>query len=422
MTSPSSARHKRGRTAVYNSRILSSHFAARILLGILVLCHGFPAHSQDLASLEDKFAEKIISVTGPGPLSLEVENHSSLNQAEVEAVQRGLVAGLANFGGRVVNGDPAAAAVRVSLSEDLRNYVWIAEIRPGASDSSVAIISTPRLKMNVSPLEGGSLAIRKTLLWSSQDQILDVAEIAANPARVVVLYPEQVTIYQSQGGKWQAEQSVAVAHSQPWPRDLRGRLAPRKDRLFDAYLPGVFCQSTSSLPLGVTCRQSDDPWPLGGEQLPLSGFFAPAKNYFTGALSPGIGTQRSAPAFYSAAAAPRSPVPLWLFAAVDGSVHLLDGTADQTTISGWGSDIASVRSGCGSGWQVLASSPNGADDAVRAFEIRDRETVPATQPVSLSGSVSALWPASDGTSAIAVSHNREMGTYEAYRLTITCGQ
>jgi hypothetical protein len=103
-------------------------------------------------------------------------------------------------------------------------------------------------------------------------------------------------------------------------------------------------------------------------------------------------------------------------------VHLLDGTTDQAAISGWGSDIASVHSGCGSGWQVLTSSPNGADDAVRAFEIHDRETVPATQPVSLNGSVSALWTASDGASAIAVSHNREMGTYEAYRLTITCGQ
>ena len=422
MTSPANTKPKRGRTAVYNSRILSFHFAARTLLGVLVLCHGISGHSEDLASLEDKFAEKIISVTGSGSLSLEVANHSSLNQAEVESVQRGLVAAIASFGGRVVNSDPAAAAVRVSLSEDLRNYVWIAEIKQVASESSVAMISMPRLKMHVSPLEGGSLVIRKTLLWSSQDQILDVAEIAGNPARVVVLYPEQVTIYQSQGDKWQADQSLPVAHSQPWPRDLRGRLALRNDRLFDAYLPGVFCQRTSSLPLTVTCRQSDDPWPLGSEQFLLSGFFTPAKNYFTGALSPGIGTQQSAPAFYSAAAIPRSRVPLWLFAAVDGSVHLLDGETDQATISGWGSDIATLRSGCGSGWQVLATSPNGADDAVRAFEIRDREAVSATQPVTLSGSVRALWAAPDGASAVAVSHNREMGTYEAYRLTITCGQ
>lgn len=422
MTRHSSTAQKRGGGAVYNLPILSFHTAARILLGLLVLWPGFPAHAEDLAPLEDKFAEKIISVTGPGALMLEVTNHSSLNQAEVDNVQRGLLAALASWGGKVVTGDQATATVRVSLSEDLRNYVWIAEIKQAVNETSLTMISAPRLKLTVSTLEGAALTIRKTLLWSSEDRILDVADVGGNPPRVVVLYPEQITIYESRGGKWQAEQSLAVTHPQPWPRDLRGRLALRKDRLLDAYLPGVFCQSAGSSPLGISCRQSDDPWPLGSDPFLLSGFFTPAKNYFTGALSPGIGAQRSAPAFYSAAAIPRNTYPLWLLAAVDGSVLLLDGATEQTTSSGWGSDIASVHSGCGSGWQVLASSPNSVDDAVRAFEMSDHEAIPATQPVSLSGSISALWTATDGTSAIAVSRNREMGTYEAYRLTITCGQ
>ena len=132
----------------------------------------------------------------------------------------------------------AAATVRVSLSEDLRNYVWIAEIKQAANESSVAMISAPRLKFNASPLEGAALAVRRTLLWSSEDRILDVEEISGG--HLLVLYPEQVTLYKSQGGKWQAEQSLAVTHAQPWPRDLRGRVVPRKDHLFDAYLPGVF--------------------------------------------------------------------------------------------------------------------------------------------------------------------------------------
>lgn len=415
---------KTGRSAgpVYNSRILSFHLASRILLGILVLWHAVPMHADDLAFLEDKFAEKIISVIGPGALAVEVTNHSSLNRGEIEGVQRGLLAALASFGARFVSGDQAAATVRISLSEDLRNYVWIAEIKPAASEPSVAMISAPRLKLKVSPLEGTALAIRKTLLWSSEDRILDVAEISGTPAHLVVLYPEQVTLYKAQGGKWQAEQSLAVTHSQPWPRDLRGRLGVGKERAFATYMPGVVCHSTGSAPLGLNCRQSDDPWPLGSELFPLSGFFTPARNYFTGALSPGVGKQRSAPAFYSAAGIPRDQYILWLFTAVDGSVHLLDGASEQTANPGWGSDVASVHSGCGSGWQVLASSPNGADDSVRAFEMSDREAVPATQAVSLGGGVSALWTAADGDSAIAVSRNREAGTYEAYHLTITCGQ
>jgi len=86
------------------------------------------------------------------------------------------------------------------------------------------------------------LAIRKTLLWSSKIEFwMQPRSVAGH---LLVLYPEQVTLYKSQAGKWQAEQSLALPHSQPWPRDLRGRLILRKDHLFDAYLPGVLCQST----------------------------------------------------------------------------------------------------------------------------------------------------------------------------------
>jgi hypothetical protein len=409
------------RGAVYNSPILSFHRVGRLLLGLLVLSHGWLARADDLANLADKFAEKIILVTGPGALAVEVTNHSSLSKSEVERVQRGLRAGLASLGARFVSGEQAAATVRVSLSEDLQNYVWIAEIKQAANESSVAMISAPRLKFSVSPLEGAALAIRKTLLWSSEDRILDVAEITGG--HLLVLYPEQVTLYKSQGGKWQADQSLAVIHSEPWPRDLRGRLMARKDHLFDIYLPGVFCQSTGIAPLRVNCRQSDDPWPVGSEQSPLSAFFTPARNYFTGALSPGVGKQRSAAAFFSAASIPRDQYTLWLFSGMDGNLHLLDGVSEQTASPGWGSDIASVHSGCGSGWQLLATSmDNGNEDSVRAFEMNDREPVPATQGISVDGGVSALWTAADGGSVVAVSRNRERGTYEAFRLTITCGQ
>ena len=167
--------------------------------------------------------------------------------------------------------------------------------------------------------------------------------------------------------------------------------------------------------MGVNCRQSDDPWPLGNAQTPLSGFFATTRNYFTGALSPGVGKQRSTAAFYSAAWISSS----WLFVSVDGSVHVLDGASEQMLNLGWGSDIAAVHSGCGSGWQVLAS---GTDNSVRAYEMSDREPIPATQPMSLDGGVRVLWTAADGRSVIAVSRNRESGAYEAFRLTITCGQ
>ncbi len=414
---------KTNEAAVYNSRILILHMSRviRVLAVTLLLAHALLVNADTWAALEDQFAEKIISVTGPGALAVEVTNRSSLTNAEVETIRRGIMTGLGSFGARFVASDQAAASVNISLSEDLKNYVWIAEIHQAANESSVAMVSAPRPPTSAHLEEASTLTIRKVSLMQSDQQILDAAELSDNPAHLLVLFPEQITLYKMQSGRWQVEQVVSIAHAQPWPRDLRGRIVLRKDHLFDAYLPGVFCQSSGSARLGLNCRQSDDPWPLNGQQPSLSGFFTPARNYFTGALSGG--QLRNAPPFYSAAPLPREQYTLWTFAGTDGQVHFLDGITDQAARLPWGSDLASVHSGCGAGWQLLASSTaSGADDNIRAYELRDREPIAATPAISLGGGVNALWTATDGNSVIAVSRNREAGIYEAFRLSISCGQ
>jgi hypothetical protein len=213
-----------------------------------------------------------------------------------------------------------------------------------------------------------------------------------------------------------------VTHARPWPRDMRGRLVLRQDHLLDAYLPGVFCQSSNTVPLTFACRASDDPWPLSS-QFPLGGFFAPTRNYFTGVLSPGIGKQTSTTKFYSAAALPRPNYTLWMFASVDGQIHLLDGITEQVVRVNWGSDVASLKTSCGSGWQVLTTQAgDNGQDSVRAYELPDREPVAVSSVVDFPGGISALWTEAKGATAIAVSRNVETGNYEAFRLAVACGQ
>ena len=129
------------------------------------------------------------------------------------------------------------------------------------------------------------------------------------------------------------------------------------------------------------------------------------------------------PRFYSAAPLPRPTYTLWIFAAVDGQVHLLDGLTDQAARLNWGSDVASVKTSCGSGWQVLATQPGETRmDSVRAYEFADRDPVAVSQPVNFGGGITALWTETKGATAIVIARNAERRNYEAFRLAIACGQ
>jgi hypothetical protein len=413
-------------TAVYNLRnleMLVPSSRVRWVLCVLLLFSPI-AHASDWHQPEAQLSQRIAAVTGPGIVALEVTNRSSITASDVEVIRRELTSYLASSGVRVWQPDQAAGTVRVTLSENLQNYVWVAEIRQGTNELSVVMVSTPRPETALSAPNAPPLTIHATQLVSQSDPILDVAILEGNPRRMLVLGQTAITPHEFKDGRWVPGQPLPISHPHPLPRDLRGRIVLRKDHLLDAYLPGLVCRSTNSSPLAVNCSPSDDPWPLQTPNPGLSAFFAPARNFFTGALVPGIGQQKSAPAFYSAAAVPRDKYTLWIFAGVDGQLHLLDGINHHVVGKiRWGNDLAAVHANCRQGWQVLAtSSDNESADSIQAFELPDREPVAVSKPLGLNGKITALWTAQDGESAIAVFRNSETGNYEAALLNFTCGQ
>jgi hypothetical protein len=415
-------------TAVYNARIpemLCSSSGLRVRWAWCLLLLVAPAAwAADWRRPESQLAEKIAAITGPGVVALELNNRSSLGATEVEVIRRGLSDALSNSGVRISQPDQAAATVRVTLSESLQNYVWVAEIQQGTNAASVAIIDTPRPDSAVNPQPAFPLTLHATQLISQPYPILDAAMLEGNPRRMLVLGENAVTVYEFKDGQLLQGQSLAITHDRPFPRDVRGRIILSKDHLFDAYMPGLICHSTNASPLALNCLRSDDPWPLQTEDFGISGFFTPARNFFTGALVPGVGQQKSAPAFYSAAALPRNKYALWIFSGVDGQVHVLDGINDQIQASiHWGSDLAGVHAVCRQDWQVLAiPGGSGTNDSVQAFEFADREPAAVSEPLQLGGSVTALWTAGSGDSAIAAVRDSETGNYETVQLTFTCGQ
>jgi hypothetical protein len=419
----------------------------RVPFLLMILFVATAAFAVDWSGPETQLARKIAAVTGPGAVALTVQNRSSLSRRESEIIQNGLRVALEGVGLRFVPDDQAAAVVAISLSENLTSYVWVAEIRQGANETAVAMVQLPRPEGSTGPRDSVPLTLRKISLWAQAEPILDIAVLEENtaPTHIAVLDAGKVSLYRMQAGKWQLEQALEILHAKPWPRDLRGRLIPARDHLLDVYLPGVICRSSASTPLTLNCRESDDPWPLapGGSAavFPSAGasdvvaggssiatpqtkaFFASTRNFFTGVLAPGIGKLTTVPKFYSAAWLPREKYTLWLFAATDGQVHMVDGVSDQAAKLGWGSDLTSVRTACGAGWQVLApGSGDAAEDTVRAYEIPDRDPVAVSAATDLPGTITVLWTEPRGDTAIAVVRNRETGNYEAFRLALACNQ
>jgi len=386
--------------------------------------------ASSLGDAARQLAHKIAAAAGPGAFALEVANRSSLDDKSVREVRSALEAGLHVEGVHTAKAEQAMGTVEVVLSESLREYVWTAEIVIGSDEKKVALVSLPRSATGTPFAAAMPIVLKTTLLFAQEQPMLDAALVEMpGGSRLLVLDDGMVAIYRQQRantlGRWELEASLPIAHSRTFPRDLRGRLLLRRDHLFDAYLPGTFCRTNSiaAAPLTLACNDSDDPWPLTADDGGVRAFFAPARNFFTGALSPGIGKVSNVPSFYSAAALPRSSYTLWVFAAVDGSLHLVDGMTDQL-IRGvkWGSDLAAVHSSCGTGTQLLVSESGDTErDGLRAFEIPDRNPVAVSAAVEFDGRIVALWPETSGNGAAAIVKRRDTGWYEAYSVSISCG-
>jgi hypothetical protein len=192
------------------------------------------------------------------------------------------------------------------------------------------------------------------------------------------------------------------------------------------FLPGAKCAGATEGALVAECHASDEPWPLdGGGPEDARAYFVPDRNFFDGSLKLESGIEIKLTPFFSAAPIPEKGRTLRLVAGVDGRAHLFDGKPEPiATIEGWGNDIVGLKTGCGGGWQVLATRGGGLaqTDAIQAFEIQEKNAVAVSAPTEFPGPVTALWPASNGNTAAAVTRDLKSGNYEAFTLSISCSE
>jgi len=368
------------------------------------------------ATAANSFVQEVLSRAGtPSAVTLSFENLSSQSQEGQEATKAAIMTGFRDAGVRLVKPDQAMAEVRITFSEDWQSYVWIAVIQQGPGRQMV-MKRLPRTE-RAGPQHAPTLTLRRSSVWQQEMPILD---FYVDNQNLVVLEPSQVSAYTKDNGQWRLRSVLGITHGQTWPRDLRGRLLVNGHDV-GAFLPGTRCAGSLSQP-ALDCNASDDPWPI--DQGQLVAFFSTRRNFFNGVLS-GPRAGASVGPFFSAAAWSSGDQPLWLFTGIDGRTRLYrdDLSSAPEVLNGWGSNVAALHSGCGSGWQLLATAPgdNTRPDTLQAVEIAGREPQVVSPAVDLPGSVAAMWPSGKNSDAVnVVMQSPVTGKYEALIFTISC--
>src|SRR5229473_3905140 len=160
--------HMRARESTRKSSGLRLGWLTSFLLATVFLPSALRA-----SSLEDtarQLAYKIAAAAGPGTFALEVTNRSSLDDKSVREVRSALEAQLHVEGVTAAKAEQAMGTVEVVLSENLREYVWTAEIAIGSDEKKIALVSMPRSSTGTgTPFTAALPIILKTTLLFAQE-------------------------------------------------------------------------------------------------------------------------------------------------------------------------------------------------------------------------------------------------------------
>jgi hypothetical protein len=400
--------------------VSAARYARKAILLALTIAFSLPLLAQSHTTPEAQLVQRILDRIGsPTSISLSFNNVSTLPAAEIERSRREIEQQFRLHGVRPAAPEHAVVSVIVTFSENVRGAVWLAEILEGQT-RDVLIFPVAR-QFSSLPSSQSTVSLQSRLVLSQDSPILDFVELSAsNPAerQVLVLSPDKLVFYTTQQGRLQATQSVNLAAVRARTRDPRGRLLLH-DNLFEAYLPAYRCDGAASATLSASCQQSDDPWPLVSALNSPKAFYANARNFFTGVITPAVRDQ-VLPAFYAASVYAAADGNHLLLATTDGHLQFDNGSAPRAAI---GSEIATIKVECSDSWFVLGS--RGTDwtrsDGLQLFNVNGSELQPAGREIELPGPVMGMWSAGAGQ-ASATTRNLQTGAYEAYAISAACGR
>ena len=175
-------------------------------------------------------AAQIADMLGPGQAQLTVRNLSSIQPSEVPAIRKLLEQDL-KARGVLAGGAESANAIRVTLSENSRERLWVAEVVEG-NETRVAMVHVD--SVSVQPFVAGErMVLRREPIPGLFNRIGGV--VRDNPilagaeinGHFVVMFSDRISIFSLIAGNW--SESNGFAMETKLTRDPRGLLIPTAD-------------------------------------------------------------------------------------------------------------------------------------------------------------------------------------------------
>lgn len=414
-------------------------FIAMVAGGLMALTASAAAPPSPWEQPAAALAEQIANLLGPGQARLTIRNLSTIPTDDIPAIRRLLEQDLKTHG-VLASGAESANTLRVTLGENARERLWVAEVIQG-NETRVAMARVDLKAAEPLPAQAG-MALHSKRVWNTTELAAGssssingavLAAIETNGALAILTQDSILLSIPSSAGP--VNKRFPLERHLVQSRDPRGLLLPSADgNGFLAFIAGTECRGSFALPADnaapvedgwlVHCHESDDPWPiLNAASITIGAFYNAARNYFTGVVTPSLDVDL--PPFYSAALLPRpASNAALLVGGIDGKVQLAENSTLKPVAGArdWGSDFAALHSGCGAGTQIVASgSGEAASDSLRAYELPAQEAIPVSAALAMDGTVTALWTAPDGKSVLAVVRGAG-DRYEVDRVTASCNE
>jgi hypothetical protein len=383
-----------------------SHLFPYLLAGILFLCAPDNSYAETLEDAARALARKVANALKGATTTLERENISDLGEKRFSALSLAFQDEMQHRGVKLLpsNGN---VKVHLTISNNASEFLGVARIERNDSPE-VFIEPLGQSSETIPRLDNEGLTLRRELILSSEQPILDLVFPDENPNRIEVLEPRQVTSYQRDGDRWIRGASLKLPRNGPMERDLRGQLSLGLD-VVTAVFPKEICNL--SLHDGDQCHPNKEQ--LNPSEIPEN-----------------LLEDKELPPWITATQFLAENKNVLLFAGRDGKLRFYADNAEPfATVSTFGDQVTGIRTNCATGWQALVTLKGdwSNTDSVQGMEVRDSKPAVVTQSLQFDGPVLSLQSAESSlaaqpSSAIAIAFNLRMGFYEAYRLTVTCAR